>query len=461
MTAISCATATHLRRLALLPHYDGRAPRYTSYPTAVQFTPEIGAEVYGDWLGRLPADKPISAYVHVPFCARLCWFCGCNTRAVSRGESISDYVALLLEELALVQARLPARLRVGALHLGGGSPNMLSLDDMAELFGAVRQVFRLEPGAEIAAELDPSQLTPQWARCAAFHGMTRASLGVQDLSPEVQAAVNRREPFEVVAAAAGMLREAGVESLNLDLMYGLPRQHVQNVLSTLDKVLTLSPDRIALFGYAHVPWMKPHQRLIDEAVLPGAAERLEQSEYAAERLVAEGYVQIGLDHFARPDDALAVAHREGRLRRNFQGYTADQHETLLGFGASAIGRLPQGLVQNQTPELAWRKCIGEGRLATARGVAFTEEDFFRADVIERLMCDFTVDLADIRRRHGRPASALKDAVAALTPFVEDGVVAVAGDRVTVTDLGRPFLRQAAAVFDAHMEPGALRHSSAV
>jgi oxygen-independent coproporphyrinogen-3 oxidase len=461
MSTVSCSTALHLRRLALLPTYEGRAPRYTSYPTAVQFTPAIGPAVYAQWLRALPPAEPISAYVHIPFCARLCWFCGCNTRVVKRGEAISDYVALLLEELAIVEANLPGKLRVGALHLGGGTPNMLSLDDMAALFGGLRQVFRLGVDAEIAAELDPIQLTSQWVRAAAFHGLTRASLGVQDLSPRVQAAVNRREPFEVVARAAGWLREAGVRSLNLDLMYGLPLQRKSDVLATLDSVLTLSPERIALFGYAHVPWMKTHQKLIDSAQLPGTAERLEQSEYAAERLIAEGYVQIGLDHFAREDDDLAVALRQGTLRRNFQGYTSDPHATLLAFGASAIGRLPQGLVQNETAELAWRKAVSAGAPPTARGLAFTDEDGFRGEIIERLMCDFAVDLAAVRARHDRPAEALAEATARLRDAIDHGVIQLAGERLTVTELGRPFVRQVAAAFDAYISPGASRHSSAV
>ncbi|MFI4933935.1 MAG: oxygen-independent coproporphyrinogen III oxidase [Caulobacterales bacterium] len=457
----ACDTAMRLRRIALLPRYGGRAPRYTSYPTAAQFTPAVDASTYADWLGELPAERSVSLYVHVPFCARLCWYCGCNTRVIHRGESMSGYVGLLTQEMALVERRLPARLKVDALHLGGGTPNMLGVDDLAVMFGALRQVFRFAPDAEIAAEIDPSQLRPEWVRAAAYHGLSRASLGVQDLSPDVQAAVNRNEPFEVVARAARLLREAGVVSLNLDLMYGLPRQREADVIATLDQVLALKPDRLALFGYAHVPWMKAHQKLINEADLPDEAERLDQCEAAAQRLASEGYVRIGLDHYARPDDSLAMALTEGRLHRNFQGYTTDEAETLIGFGVSSIGRLPQGYVQNEPTELAWRKRVAAGELPTARGVLVTGEDAFRGEIIEALMCGFSADLGAIRRRHGRGPESLAGATSFLAALERDGLVERRDEAVRVTPLGRPFVRSVCAAFDAHLDAGALRHSIAV
>jgi oxygen-independent coproporphyrinogen-3 oxidase len=445
------------RRAALLARYDGRVPRYTSYPTAVQFTPEVGPAVYARWLAGFPADQPVSIYIHVPFCARLCWFCGCNTRVVNQRESIGDYVALLLAELHRVADHLPTRLTVSHIHFGGGTPNMLSPADLDAVFGALRGRFEVAGDAEIASELDPVQLSADWVRAAVGQGLTRASLGVQDLSPDVQAAVNRHEPFEVVRRAADLLRDGGVEPLNLDLMYGLPRQRPEDVLHTLDQVLTLDPSRVALFGYAHVPWMKAHQRLINEAELPGPEDRLLQSEVAAERLRSAGYHAVGLDHFARGDDPLVA----GGARRNFQGYTTDAAETLIGLGASAIGRTPQGLVQNHSGELAWRRAIEAGELATARGVAFTADDRFRGEIIERLMCDFAVDLDEIRARHARPASDLADATARLADSLADGVAELDGAHLSITELGRPFVRSVAAVFDAYLDPSAARHSAAV
>jgi oxygen-independent coproporphyrinogen-3 oxidase len=450
----TAADAVQAGRVKLLCRYDGNAPRYTSYPTALQFTPAVDEAVYRGWLSELPANEAISLYVHIPFCARLCWYCGCNTRAVKAGKLVSDYVANLEQELALLEGALPGRMPVGSVHLGGGTPNMLSVDDLTQLFGALRHVFRFRPGADIAAELDPSVLTRDWVRAAVFHGLTRASLGVQALAPHVQAAVNRRESFEVVERAAGWLREAGIQSLNLDLMYGLPRQTVADVKETLDAVLTLKPERIALFGYAHVPWAKPHQKLIDAKDLPVAAARLEQSEAAAEHLAAEGYVRLGLDHFALPHDPLAVAAAGGRLRRNFQGYTDDPYATLIGLGASSIGSLPQGYVQNDARELTWRDTVAAGRLPIVRGVALTDEDRFRAAIIERLMCDLAVDLPAVCLAHARDPVELMGELTQLEPFVADGLITVEGGRIAMTDFGRPFLRAVAAVFDQHLKPAA-------
>lgn len=445
----------------LVARYDGRAPRYTSYPTAVQFTPQVDEAAYRAWLAGLPADQPVSLYLHVPFCAQLCWYCGCNTRAVSRRQPVADYVELLLKEIALLAAALPGRLPVQALHLGGGTPNMLSPAELERLVGALREAFAFTADVEIAAELDPSVLSAEWIAAAGRLGLTRASLGVQNLDPEVQEAVNRPVRLEDIADCVARLRAAGVRSINFDLMYGLPRQTVANTLATVEALLGLEPERLALFGYAHVPWMKPHQKLIDQAALAGPAGRLAQFDAAARRLAAAGYVEIGLDHFALPADELARAQAEGRLRRNFQGYTTDGATTLLGLGASAIGGLPQGMAQNETRELAWRNAVRAGRLPIARGVAITAEDRFRGEIIERLMCDLEADLAAICARHGRDPAALAPELARLEPLARDGLVAWRGRRLAVTPAGRRLVRSIAAVFDAYLAPDAQRHAGAL
>jgi oxygen-independent coproporphyrinogen-3 oxidase len=457
----SCLPADAAVLAELVARYDGRAPRYTSYPTAVQFTAAVDEAVYRRWLGELPAGEPVSIYVHVPFCARLCWYCGCNTRVITRHEPVSKYVDLLLEEANLLERALPHRLPAAAIHLGGGSPNMLSAGELEALFGALGRIFRFTPDCEIAAELDPAGLTREWVRAAAFCGLKRASLGVQNLDPKVQFAVNRRESAEQIAAGVAWLREAGVGSVNIDLMYGLPHQTIANTLSTIEAVLRFQPERIALFGYAHVPWMKAHQKLIDEDALPGPAERIEQAEAAAARLISAGYVRIGLDHFALPHDELARAADQGRLRRNFQGYTTDEAGTLLGLGASAIGRLPGGFVQNVAQDAGWRAAVGAGRLPVARGLAIDDSDRFRGEIIERLMCDLAVDLEAVCERHGRAVSELSDAVTRLDPFVRDGLVRFDGQRLRVEGYGRLVVRSVCAAFDSYFEPAAQRHSKAL
>ena len=449
------------RQADLIARHDARVPRYTSYPTAAQFTPEVTPELYAEWLAAIDPRKPVSVYVHVPFCARLCWFCGCNTRVVHGRKPVSDYVDWLRREAAMIEGLLPQGVWANSLHLGGGTPNLLSRDDLNALFGLIRHVFHLAPGAEIAAELDPVSLTQDWVRAAAHHGLSRASLGVQDLSPHVQAAVNRSEDFAVIERSVGWLRAAGVRSVNLDLMYGLPRQTTDDVLSTLDRVLSLRPERIAMFGYAHVPWMKSHQNLIRTEDLPGPVERLEQSQAAEAFLKAQGYVAMGLDHYALPEDSLAQASLAGRLRRNFQGYVPEVSESLIGLGASAISQLAQGYVQNQSAELAWRRQLESGRLPIARGLALSADDRFRGEIIERMMCDFTVDLAAICARHGQPLAALDEDRARLRPLIADGLATAEGTRVSVTDLGRPFVRALCAAFDRHLQPSLARHAQAI
>ena len=448
-------------RADLIARYDARVPRYTSYPTANHFSPDVTADLYAGWLGAIDPAKPVDVYVHLPFCSRLCWFCGCHTRVVNRPEPVTDYIQWLRREATLIEQVLPQGVWANGLQLGGGTPNLLSREDMVELFKLVNHTFHLAPGANIGAELDPASLTRDWVQAAAHFGLNRASLGVQDLSPVVQAAVNRHEGFDTIERSVGWLREAGVRSVNLDLMYGLPRQRTADVLATLDSVLTLAPDRIAMFGYAHVPWMKPHQKLIAAASLPGPEERLDQSLAAAERLDRAGYVRVGLDHYALPEDDLAVASQTGRLRRTFQGYVASPANTLIGLGASAISNLPQGYVQNQTGELAWRRALEKGVLPVARGYALSDDDRFYGEIIERLMCDLTVDLHAVCGRHGRAVADLADALGQLLPMREDALVVVAGGKIAMTNRGAPFVRAVCAVFDAHLKPSAERHAPTV
>jgi oxygen-independent coproporphyrinogen-3 oxidase len=459
------AQPPHLRLVRpALPQGAGRpVPRYTSYPTAASFTDAVGPALYGEWLEELDPSLPLSLYVHVPFCDTLCWFCGCHTRVVNRYEPIADYLVSLKREIEAVVERVGAPTRaVRHIHFGGGTPAGLRPCDIRRLAELLHGSFYVEPGAEFAVEIDPRGLTDATVEALADAGVTRASLGVQDLTPAVQAAINRVQPFETVVAAADRLRAAGIAGLNIDLIYGLPKQTVRNVADTVDRVVALRPDRLSIFGYAHVPWMKKHQQLIHEADLPDTAARLQQLEAAQERLAAAGYVAVGLDHFARPDDPLAKAVAEGRMRRNFQGYTTDDAPALIGFGASAIGRLPQGYVQNQTDLRAYAHAVREDGLAAARGVELTDEDRLRADIIERLMCDLTVDVGAVCAEHGRGAGpVMASAAEALAQAAAEGLAVVEGLRVTVPDGARPFVRLVACAFDAHLDPTAVRFSRAV
>jgi oxygen-independent coproporphyrinogen-3 oxidase len=445
----------------LAEKYDLRVPRYTSYPTAPHFRPLANDALYHDWLARLDPVQPLSLYFHIPFCDEMCWFCGCYTKIVNRYEPIRLYLDALAGEIALVAAALPARFCASHLHWGGGSPTMLKPADWLDLVAGLREAFAFTAEAEIAVEIDPRDATEDYIAALAEAGVNRASIGVQDFDAEVQAAVNRHQPFEVVARVCAWLRRHGIAAINLDLMYGLPHQTVARVGAMVDLALRLEPARVALFGYAHVPWMKSHQKMIDEAALPGPAERWRQCVAAARRLEARGLRPVGLDHFARADDPLSLAAATGRLHRNFQGYTTDAAAVLLGFGASAIGSLPQGHVQNVMPLKDYRESVAAGRLPVARGIAFSGDDRLRGEIIERLMCDLHVDVAAVCRRHGADPDAFAPAFAALGPLATDGVVCIEGAEVRVSEAARPLVRLAAAAFDAYLAGGQARHSRAV
>ncbi len=376
----------------LLKYLERRIPRYTSYPTAAEFDANVGAETYRRWLAALPAGAAVSIYLHVPFCTELCLYCGCHTAAVRSYSPVAAYAELLQSEIAMVGALLD-RLQATHVHWGGGSPTMLQPRDLLRIMTTLRANFTVAADAEIAIEIDPRTITRDHVAAIKDAGICRASLGVQDFEPRVQLAIHRQQSFEQTARLVDWLRDAGIASINLDLIYGLPYQTVATVEATVSRTLALEPDRLALFGYAHVPWLKRHQKLLPEHALPDTAERFAQSAAAADVLISAGYQRIGLDHFARSDDLLARRQREGRLHRNFQGYTTDESSCLIGFGTSAIGALPDGYVQNTATTAAYRDAIGNGRLATVRGRALTGEDRTRRDIIERLMCDLRVDLA--------------------------------------------------------------------
>ncbi|MFT4119512.1 oxygen-independent coproporphyrinogen III oxidase [Bradyrhizobium sp.] len=440
---------------------EERLPRYTSYPTAPHFSPEIGAGTYANWLAELPATASASLYLHVPFCREMCWYCGCHTQIVRRDELVEAYQQTLRREIALVADTIGRRIKVEHIHFGGGTPTIMAPEAFIGLMAAMRRAFFVLPSAEIAVEIDPRTLTAGMVEALKLSGVNRASLGVQSFDPVVQRAINRVQGFEQTASVVGMLRGAGIARINFDLIYGLPHQTIASCLDTVRRSLALAPDRFSVFGYAHVPGFKKHQRMIDESVLPDGPSRHDQACAISNALNEAGHVQIGLDHFAREDDPMAVAFRERTLRRNFQGYTTDRSEVLLGFGASAIGHLPQGYVQNDVQLGTYSDAVADGRLAAARGYGLTADDRLRADIIERIMCEFGADLGEICARHGARPEAMLNAASRLKPLISDGVVRLDGDHLAVSRDSRFLVRSVAAAFDAHLDTAKQLHSRAV
>jgi len=438
-----------------------RVPRYTSYPTAPQFQPRIGAETYERWLRQLAQGSPLSIYVHIPFCDTLCWFCGCHTRVVNGYSPVASYLELVRSELAAVAEITGRDHSITHLHFGGGSPTILEPRDFIAVVAQIRETYSFAGSAEFAVEIDPRGLSDAKIGALAKAGVNRASVGVQDVDPKVQRAINRIQPFETTRSAIERLRAAGICNLNVDIMYGLPHQTVRHVKETVDAMVSLRPNRLAVFGYAHVPHMKRHMMLIDQKDLPTTAERLAQFDEAQSALIAAGYVPVGLDHFALPDDPMAIAARSGKLRRNFQGYTTDSADTLIGIGASAIGGFRQGYVQNQTAVPSYRERIRSGKLATARGIAFSREDTIRHAVIERLMCRLEVDLSEVAETFGLVAGHFADELVELEHLSREHLVEIDGWKIVVPGSERAAVRVVCAVFDTYLDASAARHALAV
>ncbi len=441
--------------------FSSNVPRYTSYPTAPHFHAGIDAARYGEWLAALRPDMPLSLYFHIPFCDTLCWFCGCHTSVVNKYAPVHDYVRLLRAEIGLVRAALGERRTVSHIHWGGGSPTMLDVADIARLDGTIRTHFEVLPEAEFGIEIDPRGLKRQTVLALKAAGVTRASIGLQDCDPEVQRAINRIQTDDETRQAVALLRANGVRSINLDLVYGLPLQTQESWTKTLEFAASLRPERLSVFGYAHVPQFKKHQALIPAESQPSVEVRFRQAEFARNYLCSHGYVAIGLDHFALPQDSMAQAAANGTLQRNFQGYTTDGAPALLGLGASSIGSLPQGYVQNIAAVPTWRAAVEAGTLPVARGVALTDSDRMRREVIERLMCNMEVNLDAVAARHDRRRDAFSGALPALQDLARDGIVTVDRGTVTVDPQWRPAVRMVCAAFDEYLPHTSARHSVAV
>ncbi len=451
--------------LDLVRKYSIPGPRYTSYPPATQFTTDLATTQWEQGLfeDNAPGAGPLSLYFHLPFCETRCWFCGCNTVITKRRDSANDYLDDLAREMRLTAARMDCSRPLAQIHLGGGTPTFLPPDQLLRLGALVREFFQLTPATEFSVEIDPRRLTLAHVQALREIGATRASIGVQDTDPRVQLAIHRLQPQAQNVQAFAWLRAAGFSSINVDLIYGLPLQTASSFSRTIDDVLSLDPDRLSVFSYAHVPWIKPAQRIFDDREqLPSAEEKLGMFAVAHTKLTRAGFVDIGLDHFARPDDELALAQRAGTLQRNFQGYSTHAGASLYGFGMSSISSTATTYRQNEKTLPAWRAALDAGQLPIERALRLTPEDLRRRTIIMRIMCDRGLDFAALSREFGFDfADLYVNELASLADLEADGIVRHTTRGFEVTPLGVPLLRVVAMRFDATFAPGKTQHSRTI
>ncbi|MDO9226475.1 MAG: oxygen-independent coproporphyrinogen III oxidase [Pseudomonadota bacterium] len=438
---------------ALLEKYSKPGPRYTSYPTAPYFHTGFSE---ADWIEEITTSQDpargLSLYAHIPFCDTLCYYCGCNMVATGDYSKAGHYLGYLERELERVAKLTDPRRLVKQLHWGGGTPTYLRPDDIRRLMEMMRSRFNIAPDAEMGCEADPRELTREHLVALRESGFNRLSIGVQDLDERVQKSVNRVQPEELIKTVYGWARELGFSSINMDLIVGLPHQTLDSFAHTLDKVVPWAPDRFAIFAYAHVPWMKKHQKLINEADLPSFTTRLDLQQLIHERLGAAGYSNIGMDHYARPEDEMIKAQASKTLWRNFQGYTTHKDCDIYAFGASSISQTPNCYMQNEKNLKKYQEMIGKGGLAVERGLKLTRDDQIRRDAITRIMCDMELDKPGFAAAWNIDFDAyFAEGLADLPPLVDDGLVSLESSRIVVTELGRLFLRNIAMCFDGYLK----------
>ncbi|MCK5425501.1 MAG: oxygen-independent coproporphyrinogen III oxidase [Emcibacter sp.] len=423
-----------------------RLPRYTSYPTALEFH-DLDPSLYREWLTNLPDDQPVSLYFHIPFCEKLCWFCGCFTKISNSYEPIQRYLDVLRREISLIGG-ISGRKKISHIHFGGGSPTIINAESFSSLMSLVRDNFEILPDAEIAVEVDPRTCSEDKVNAYAASGVNRVSLGIQDFNTHVQEAINRVQSDELIAENLRWFKQAGITNINFDLIYGMPRQTLDTIEETVSKTNEFRPSRIALFGYAHVPWMKKHQQMMDKHHLPEQEERQAMFELASEKLQGFGYESIGLDHFALPGDSLITARHDGRMKRNFQGYSADPATTMIGFGASAIGSLPNGYAQNTADLKSYTEALEANEIPVRRGLKVDATDLMMREVISTLMSYFAVDPWAIAEKHGLDHDFEREK-ADLDKLVAVGYLYQTGTSYRITEAGQPYLRAIATLFDQY------------
>jgi len=430
-------------------------PRYTSYPTAPEWSEQVGRAELMEHLRRADAagpTAPLSLYFHIPFCREMCTYCGCNVVVARRPERADRYLEHLDRELELATALLPSRRTVSQLHLGGGTPTFLDEPRLERLWGSITRRFQVQGGAEVALEVDPVVTTTGQLDLLRRLGFNRVSMGVQDFTPEVQEYVGRIQPVELTRRLYEHARALGFRGINFDLIYGLPKQRLETFRRTLETVIELGPDRVAVFSYAHVPWMRPHQRRFDEALLPQPVEKFQLFALAHRLFLEAGYLQIGMDHFARPDDELAQARLERRLKRNFQGYTVNPADDILAFGITGIADVQGCYAQNVKTLSRYYRELDEGLLPVERGWVLSDDDRLRRRVINEIMCNFFVDLDAVCAPLGlRGEDRFAEELAALREAEESGLVQRSGANLELTTLGRVLVRNVAMVFDPYLK----------
>lgn len=447
----------------LMKKYAVRGPRYTSYPTAPHFGPVDLDRLYRRWGERndLDPDPGLSIYIHIPFCRTLCRFCGCHTHVRKDPARATPYVDDLASEMHFVAKVVRTDRPVRQVALGGGTPNFLFVEDMDRLLRTLRTIYSVHPDAELSAEIDPRTVTTRMLDLLVAHGFNRISLGVQDFDSGVLTNIRRPQDGLMVETVVTHLRDAGCEEINFDLVYGLPGQDERTARAMAEATVRFSPTRIALYNYAHVPWMKPHQKALSKLGLPGPELKARIQGIVAQTLIEDGYLPVGMDHFARPDDRLARALMEGTLTRNFMGYTTGRGLDLLAFGASSISAVGSTYAQDHRTLRPWREAVREGRSAVMRGFLLDPEDELRRELILDLFCNFTVDLEGLGDGRGMDAaSVVADDLERLAPLVEDGLVVLDGSEIRVTAAGRPFIRNVCMTFDRYLEtdPAQRRYS---
>ncbi|NJM81291.1 MAG: oxygen-independent coproporphyrinogen III oxidase [Tabrizicola sp.] len=445
-----------LTRLGL---FDARVPRYTSYPTAPHFGTSVGAGEFTQWIEEIPEGSAISLYLHVPFCRRLCWFCACRTQGTSTDDPVIAYVETLKSEIALLRRHLPAGVSLSRLHWGGGTPTLIPAPLIRDLAATIFTAIPMAEEGEFSVEIDPNEIDDDRLDALAEAGMSRASIGVQDFDADIQKTIGREQSYALTRDVAAKIRDRGVRSLNADILYGLPHQTGPRIASSVQKLLTLSPDRVALYGYAHVPWMSRRQQMIPSDAIPTPQERLALFETARQLFTWDDYAEIGIDHFARPADSMAKAQLSGRLRRNFQGYTDDAAPVLIGLGASSISRFPQGFAQNASGTADHTRAIRDGRFSTHRGHRFSGEDRLRARIIEALMCDFVVKRTELLQEFDVTPARI-DALFAVAAETFGDMVRVTAEALAIPARARPLTRMIARAFDGYDQTKA-KHSSAI